>query len=78
MTLWRDRAGQAQLRNEDCTAATVEDLEPYLELLLRSYPHNWIWASFDAGYNAFDAENSSRFNAVIRKAESRVYGVQAQ
>ncbi len=78
MTMWRDASSRTDLKNEDCAAQTVEDLEPYVELLLRSYRYNWIWASYGAGYNAFGVESASRFNAVIRKAQSQVYGDRAQ
>jgi hypothetical protein len=54
------------------TAATAEDFEPYLELLFRSYRYNWIWASGDGGYNAFEPASARRFNVVIAKAQSRI------
>ena len=75
MTLWRDpSAKKGWVKEYPCgsaTAATVEDLEPYLELLLHSYRYNWIYGSADGGYNAFDSESAGRFDAVISRAEQQ-------
>ena len=75
MTLWRDRAAKSDWLNRgSCASATaeaVEDLEPYLELLLHSYKYVWIYvASGIGGYNPFDASTTSRFNRVIQKAKT--------
>lgn len=71
MTLWSDPtvAGRCQ----GASAATVEDLEPYLELLFRSYRYDWIWASGDAGYLAFSPDSAPRFDAVIRRAKAAAW-----
>ena len=53
------------------SAATAEDLQPYLELLLKSYRYNWIYASSDGNYLAFVPESASRFDAVIRRAKQQ-------
>jgi hypothetical protein len=79
MTLWSDRrtATGDWVKQGDCGACpaeTVEELQPYLELLLQSYRYNWIWASNDAGYAAFDPKSAPRFDAMIAKAESHVLG----
>ena len=77
MTLWSDRAHkQGWVKEGACdtsAAATVEDLQPYLELLLRSFRYNWIYGSGDGGYMAFVPLNADRFDAVITKAKSRAY-----
>lgn len=83
MTLWSDRntATGDWVKQGDCGACpaqTVEELQPYLELLLRSYRYNWIWASNDAGYAAFDPQIAPRFDAMITKAKSRVVAGAAQ
>ncbi len=75
MTLWSDpSAKKGWVKEYPCgssTAATVEDLQPYLELLLHSYRYNWIYGSADGGYNAFAPESAGRFDAVIRRAEQQ-------
>lgn len=75
MTLWSDHTAKKGWVNEgsckSATAATVEDLQPYVELLLRSYRYNWIYGSPDGNYFAFAPESAPRFDAVIRKAQSR-------
>lgn len=68
MTLWSDRAANRVCKS--ATAATVEDLQPYLELLFRSYRYNWIWGSADGNYLAFAPESAPRFDAVIRRAQA--------
>lgn len=77
MTVWRDPAAKSDwLKQSDCgpsPSATVEDLQPYLELLLKSYRYNWIYCGGD-GYDAFQADSASRFDAMIGKAEANVIG----
>lgn len=74
MTLWSDRAAKKGWVDEGAcrtaTAATAEDLQPYLELLLSSYHYNWIYGSPDGNYLAFSADSAPRFDAVIRKARA--------
>lgn len=75
MTLWSDRSSTRGWINEgackDASAQTVEELQPYLELLLTSYRYNWIYASPDGNYFAFSKDSAPRFDAVIHKARSR-------
>jgi hypothetical protein len=75
MTLWSDpSAKKGWVKEYPCgsaTAATVEDLQPYLELLFHSYRYNWIYGSADGGYNAFAPESAGRFDAVISRAEQQ-------
>ena len=75
LTLWSDRSAARGWVNEgackDATARSVEELQPYLELLLRSYRYNWIYGSPDGNYLAFSAESAPRFDAVIGKARER-------
>lgn len=72
LTLWSDASVKRNWVKEypcgSSPAANVEQLQPYLELLLRSYRYNWIYGSGDGGYNAFAPESGPRFDAVIRKA----------
>lgn len=74
MTLWSDPAAKRGWVKEypcgSASAATLEDLEPYLTLLLRSYRYNWIYGSADGGYNAFVPESARRFDAAISKARA--------
>jgi hypothetical protein len=77
MTLFSDRAAMQGWVKQDCSASqasSVEALEPYLELLLKTFRYNWIYASSDGGYNAFQAQTTPRFDAVIRKAQQQVLG----
>ncbi len=82
MTLWSEPAAKkAWLKEYPCgsaSAATVEDLQPYLELLLRSYRYNWIYGSADGGYYAFLPESARRFDAVISRSKPAVTGSQAR
>ena len=68
MTLWSDRAGNHVCNS--ATATSVEELQPYLELLLKSYRYNWIWGSADGNYLAFSPASAPRFDAMIRRAEA--------
>jgi hypothetical protein len=74
LTLWSDRAAKkGEMLEGSCgssSAATVEDLEPYLELIAETYRYNFIYASGDGGYSAFKPEIARRFNAVIAKTSA--------
>ena len=76
MTLWSDRSAKkswvAQGACGASTAATVEDLVPYMELLFRTYRYNWLYASPNGGYLAFDAQIVPRFDAAIRQAKVHI------
>lgn len=74
MTLWSNRARRTGWAKDICgssEAATAEDLQPYLELLLRTYRYNWIYAAADVDYDAFSPLSAPRFDAVINQAKSR-------
>jgi len=71
MTLWQDQDGRKSIC-PDSDAPTVEDLQPYLQLLFRTYRYNYIYGSGDQGYFAFNPHNAPRFDATIRKAKSGV------
>jgi hypothetical protein len=77
MTLWSDRSAKknwvAQGACGTSSAATVEDLIPYMELLFRSYRYNWLYGSPNGGYFAFQSASALRFDAAIAKAKSRAY-----
>jgi hypothetical protein len=78
MTLWSEPSGKTGWVKEgacgSALAKTVEDLQPYLELLLKSFRYNWIYGAGDGSYYAFDPQSARRFNAVITKAQARVTG----
>ncbi len=77
MTLWSDRSAKknwvAQGACGTSSAATVEDLVPYMELLFRSYRYNWLYGSPNGGFFAFQAASAPRFDAAIAKAKARAY-----
>ena len=77
MTLWSDRSVKknwvAQGACGTSSAATVEDLVPYMELLFRSYRYNWLYGSPNGGYLAFQAASAPRFDAAIAKAKARAF-----
>ncbi|GAC1700324.1 MAG: hypothetical protein NVS9B4_01550 [Candidatus Acidiferrum sp.] len=74
MTLWSEPSGKTGWVKEgacgNAPAKTVEDLQPYLELLLRSFRYTWIYGAGDGSYYAFNSQSSRRFNAVITKAQA--------
>jgi hypothetical protein len=74
MTLWSDpQAKNGWVAKDACgasSAATVEDLEPYMELLFRSYRYNWIYGSINGGYYAFQPAVAPRFDAAIARAKA--------
>jgi hypothetical protein len=78
MILWKDRESKMDfMATGPCSkseAATVEDLQPYLEMILKSYRYNWIYATYYAGYDPFHPRSAPRFDAMIRKAEANAYG----
>ncbi len=77
MTLWSDRSAKKNWVAEGAcgssSAATVEDLLAYMELLFRSYRYNWIYGSPNGGYSAFDPAIAPRFDAAIMKAKELAY-----
>ena len=77
MTLWSDRSAKknwvAQGACGTSSAATVEDLVPYMELLFRSYRYNWLYGSPNGGYFAFQSASAPRFDAAIAQAKTRAY-----
>jgi hypothetical protein len=67
MSLWSDR----KLKKNTCNSSdadTIEDLEPSIELLLKTYRYNWLYATSEANYYPFSNTSAPRFDAVIRKA----------
>jgi hypothetical protein len=78
MTLWSDRSAKKNwVANGACgasSAATVEDLVPYMELLFRAYRYNWIYGSPNGGYFAFQPESAPRFDAAILRAKQLTLG----
>jgi len=78
MTLWSDRAAKKNwVAHGVCgtsSAATVEDLVPYMEILFRSYRYNWLYGSPNGGYFAFQSASAPRFDTAIAAAKARAYG----
>ena len=78
MTLWSERSAKknwvAQGTCGTSSAASVEDLIPYMELLFRSYRYNWLYGSPNGGYFAFQSTSAPRFDAAIAQAKARAYG----
>ena len=76
MALWSERkVKQGWLTEGSCktsNADTVEDLGPFLELLLRTYRYNWIYATSEGNYLPFSPASAPRFDSVIRKAKEAV------
>jgi hypothetical protein len=81
LTLWSDRSGKSGWMKEGycgaSSASTAEDLQPYLELLFRTYRYNWIYASGAGSYYAFQRQSAPRFDAVIKEARTRALAVAA-
>ena len=77
MTLWSDTTAKknwvAQGVCGSASAATVEDLIPYMDLVFRSYRYNWIYGSPNGGYLAFNPEVAPRFDAAIATAKQLTY-----
>src|SRR5882672_3342682 len=75
LTLWDDRANKSGFVGEgDCakaSASTIEDLQPYLELMMHKYRYNWIYGSTNGGYFAFDPQRNSRIHKVISNAQAK-------
>ncbi|MGA2813041.1 MAG: hypothetical protein ABSG16_16690 [Candidatus Acidiferrum sp.] len=77
MALFSDRSAMRGWVKDDCgssDAKSVEDLQPYLEHLLKTFRYNWIYASGDGNYNAFQPQSAPRFDAVIRQAQAMAFG----
>jgi len=78
MTLWSDRTAKknwvAQGACGTSSAATVEDLVPYMELLFRTYRYNWLYGSPNGGYFAFEPTTAARFDAAIMQAKALAFG----
>lgn len=73
MTLYSNRSEMQDWVKKDCSASTaekLEDLQPFVELLLKTYRYNWIYGSGDGGYFAFAPYTADRFDSLIRRAEA--------
>jgi hypothetical protein len=72
LTLFSDENGKSGWMKERCTpsdASNVEELQPYLKLLMKTYRYNWIYASGTGGYYAFRPNAPDRFDVVIAKSK---------
>jgi hypothetical protein len=77
ITLWSDQSAKkdwvAQGACGTSTAATVEDLIPFMELLFRAYRYNWLYGSPNGGYFAFQPTSAPRFDAAISQAKQHAF-----
>jgi len=81
ITLWNEPAGKSGYVKEKCVpsdASTVEGLQPYLELLFKTYRYNWIYAMGEGSYYAFNPQSTPRFDAVINRARTRTQTTRGQ
>jgi hypothetical protein len=74
LILWPDRKSKTDFMAEGpcgkSEAATVEEQEPYLQLLFGTYRYNWIYGTHNSGYDPFNPATAPRFNAAILRAKS--------
>ncbi len=79
--LWTDRDSMTGFMTVDpCAksdAKTVEDQQPYLELLFKTYRYNWIYATGYSGYDPINPAVANRFTSVIKKAKANVAAISA-
>jgi hypothetical protein len=75
LALWSDRAAKKDWLNQGaCQASdanTIEDLQPYIELLMKTYRYNWLYGTSEGNYLPFSPAVAPRFDAVIEKAKAR-------
>jgi len=74
LALWSDRAAKKDWLNKgSCKASdadSIENLEPYIELLLTTYRYNWLYGTSEGNYLPFAASSAPRFDRVIDKAKN--------
>lgn len=74
ITVWSDRSYKKDwLKDGPCkssVAGSIEELQPFIELLLKTYRYNWIYGLSDGNYHPFSPDNAPRFDAVIQKART--------
>jgi hypothetical protein len=74
MILWPDRKSKTGFVADGACgkaeANTLEDQEPYLETLFRTYRYNWIYGTHNSGYDPFDPATAARFNAILLRART--------
>lgn len=74
LALWSDRTAKKDwLSQGSCAASdagTIEELRPYIELLLKQYRYNWLYATGEGNYLPFSPASAPRFDAVIGKAKA--------
>jgi hypothetical protein len=75
MTLWSDpRAKKNWVGPGECgtsSANMVEDLNPFRELLFRSYRYNWLYGSPNCGHLALQSGSAPCFDVAITQAKAR-------
>ncbi len=73
LALWSDRAAKRDWMTEgSCKtseADTIEDLQPYIELLLTTYRYNWLYATSGGNYFPVLPANAPRFDRAIQRAK---------
>jgi len=74
LILWPDRKSKTEFMAEGACgkaeAATLEEQEPYLQQLFKTYGYNWIYGTHNSGYDPFNPATASRFNAAIQQAKA--------
>jgi hypothetical protein len=74
LALWSDRAAKKDWLNQgSCQASdadTIENLQPYIELLLTTYRYNWLYGTSEGNYLPFSSKSAPRFDSVIRGARA--------
>lgn len=75
LALWSDRSAKKDwLSKGSCGASdanTIEDLQSYVELLLKTYRYNWLYATSEGNYLPFSPASAPRFDAVIHNAREQ-------
>jgi hypothetical protein len=78
LALWSDRATKKDWLTEGMCkasqASNIEELQPYIELLLKTYRYNWLYGTSEGNYLPFIAVSARRFDAVINRAKLQVAG----
>jgi hypothetical protein len=78
LTLWSDASVKTSWMAQgfcgQSSAKSVEDLEPYLEVLMKTNKYVWIYASDKGGYDPFHPRVAPRFDRVLSQAKTRTSG----
>jgi len=74
LALWSDASAKKDwLTRDTCRsleAKNIEELQPYIELLIKTYRYNWLYATTEGNYMPFSPASAPRFDNVVRKARA--------